>query len=388
LWRDSGAAARGMLTEMRNDTLAAFFAAADALFAKEPWTATFDSHVMGVDAPEFGWPKGACAAVIGEVGDRPSVMVFPSLEQYVRFLEQTDEAELTDEPPVVDCAVFSINFDPRREAPKEHVRQAKALGLKAADPRGFPWLERFAPRNIPLDPEEEDYGFAAALMQGIVGLLAKDADLFTREELTEPIVGEGVFAVDGEQHTVAVTAPHPEAPWRWDESAMEYFRWAAVDELCEEYLKGFEGEGGLECVAADAVVETIEDFFAFKIFSQGLDPLDIAHDDIEEYLLRHLPTLTRHVREEDVPQIPARLGAFMRWLGEEGRIDPELAAILEADVDRCRVDFFARMKEPAEGEAPAPSKKWVWKPGDPMPDPKGDCPCGSGKRYKKCCLVR
>jgi hypothetical protein len=372
-------------------TLSAFFAAADELFACRPWDLAQDGHVLGIEAPEFGWPKGACAAFIGEVGESPSLMVFPSLDLYVGFLEQTDEAERTDEPPVVDCAVFSINFDPKREAPRDDVRRAKALGLKAADPQGFPWIERFAPRNIALDPEDEDYGFATGLMQATARLLAAHPDLLHREELPEALVTEGAFESEGKRHTVGLTVPHPEAPWRWDESALDYFRWATVDELYEDYLKSTEPAEGRECAEADVIGAAVEGFFAFKIFSQGLDPLDLAHDDLEEYLLRYLPGVD--LPENEVQAIPGHLAAFVRWLGDEGRIDPELAAILAADTDRCRDNFLARMKKPKDGEAregdaPEPAKKWVWQPGDPPPDPKGDCPCGSGKRYKRCCMPR
>jgi len=371
-----------------DETLSAFFAAADRLFAKDPWEASHDSQVMAVDAPDFGWPKGACVALVGAKGDHPSLMVFPSLDQYVQFMEQAEEAEITGDPPVAECAVFNVNFDPKREVPKAFVRHAKVLGLRAGDPQGFPWIERFAPRNLALDPEDEDYGFATALMEALSSLLEARPDLFSREELTEPLAAEGTFASAGKRHTVGVAAPHPEAPWRWDESAIDYFRWATVDELSEEYLKATEPEGGRECEDADWLAQSIDEFFAFKVFTQGVDPLDLSHDDVEEYLLRYLPSIREDFEESQVPLVPERLSAFVRWLGEEGRIDPELAAILAADVERCRTDFFARMKAPAEPEAGAPARKWTWTPGDPMPDPKGDCPCGSGKRYKKCCMVR
>lgn len=371
-----------------DETLAKFFAAADTLFAKAPWNTSHDSHVLAVEAPEFGWPKGACVAIVGSVGDHPSLMVFPSLEQYVRFMEQADEADVTGDPPVAECAVFSVNFDPRREAPKDAVKRAKALGLRAADPQGFPWLERFAPRNLALETEDEDYGFATALMESVSSLLSAHPGLFQREDLPEPLLGEGTFEAEGKRHTVVVIAPHPEAPWQWDESALEYFRWSAVDELRDEYLQSVEPAATGDCGDADPVAEAIEDFFAFKIFGQGLDPLDFAHDDVEEYLLRHLPEYG-DVPEAEVPQVPERLAALLRWLGEQGRIDPELAALLVADTERCRAGYLARMKDPTEAPSDAPpQKKWAWTPGEAVPDPKGDCPCGSGRRYKKCCMPR
>ena len=42
----------------------------------------------------------------------------------------------------------------------------------------------------------------------------------------------------------------------------------------------------------------------------------------------------------------------------------------------------------SEEAGPAAEKKWVWNPADPPPDPKAAYPCGSGRRYKKCCMPR
>ena len=40
------------------------------------------------------------------------------------------------------------------------------------------------------------------------------------------------------------------------------------------------------------------------------------------------------------------------------------------------------------GEPGPHGKAWVCTPDQPPPDPRGPCPCGSGKRYRKCCMPR
>ena len=390
-------------------TVEAFFAAANRVFVRGPWQTAHESQVFGLEAPAFGWPAGAAVSIIGSAGEHPGVLVFPSLDQSVRFLEQAAEADRTGETPLADSAVFSVNFDAKREVPKDRVKRAKALALRPADPQGFPWVQRFAPRNVPLDLSDDDYAFAAALLDALASLLDADQGLFERETMETSVEAEGAFATAESRRTVRLVAPHPAMTWGWSEDAIEAFRWSTADEVLEEYQPG-------------PALDAVEGFLAFKIFARNEEPFDLAHDDVEEYLLRYLPA-EGAVPDDEVALLPDRLAHFLRWLGERGHIAADLAGVLAADTDRVRADYLARIHDPSlfsdaktlaleirkagvdvddqeavarfmeEYEARLPddepsSKKWTWQPGEPVPDPKGDCPCGSGKRYRKCCMPR
>ena len=61
-------------------------------------------------------------------------------------------------------------------------------------------------------------------------------------------------------------------------------------------------------------------------------------------------------------------------------------------VDAFMADFNLRVEKdpslPLPEDLPDRGKAWAWTPDQPPPDPQGPCPCGSGKRYRKCCMPR
>jgi hypothetical protein len=409
-------------------TLAAFFTAANRLYLCAPWDAAHDSHVFAVEAETLGWPKGACATFIGSTGADPGVLVFRSLEDYLRFIEQADRAEQMDETPMADCPVFSINFDAKRDVPRDRVKRAKAAALRPADPQGFPWLQRFAPQNRPIEIVDDDYAFAAALLDALAGFVETHAGIFDRSGLESPLESEGVFEAAGERQTLRVIAPHPDVPWPWGDTAIEYYRWWEADEVRDEFLTATRG-ADRSAADEEALAEAVAQIFRCKIEYQSVEPLDFAHDDVEQFLLEYFPAL-EFTADADVPHVPDRVAQFIRWLGESGRIDQELAQSLVEDIDRLRDEFLVRARDPKlfgpekrlvaamqaagidtddeaavarfmdeyvdpypdledpEAVPRAAEKKWTWTAGEPAPDPKGACPCGSGKRYKKCCMPR
>jgi hypothetical protein len=408
------------------DILPPFFAAADRVFAHQPWEAAHDSHVLAVDGHELGWPEGACLCIIGASGDHPGLMIFPSLEEYLAFIEQAEKASRIDEPPRLDGAVFSINFDSRHDAPREMVKRAKALRLRPLDAQGFPWLQHHGPGGVEIALDDEDYAFATAVLDGLAALLDAHPDLFERVDLTEPLGATGAAGPEDDRRAVAVTAPHPKMPWPWGDSAIEYYRWWEADEIREAFLAA-RAAAGASATEQEALGEVVTQLFAFKIEEQNVEPLDFSHEDMEELLLEHFPR-NETVEEAELSAVPDRVGQLLRFLAETGRLDRELAEGLCEDAERCRDELLRRMRDPArfgpektivlamkaqgvdiedeaavarfmedfaaraelESGAPRPpsAKKWVWAPGDSVPDPKGECPCGSGRRYKKCCMPR
>jgi uncharacterized protein YchJ len=74
------------------------------------------------------------------------------------------------------------------------------------------------------------------------------------------------------------------------------------------------------------------------------------------------------LREGVDPADSGAVDAFMAEFNERVEKDPSLLPLPE--------DLLARAKARA------------WAPDQPPPDPRGPCPCGSGKRYRKCCMPR
>jgi len=172
---------------------------------------------------------------------------------------------------------------------------------------------------------------------------------------------------------------------------------------------------------------------ALRFKASGGEPGDRwTADDVEEYLLRHYP-VRGSAPDEELELVPASLDAFLGWLGtlRKGRVVALRAA--RERLARCRDRFLIDARDPRrfgpaktllramvrEGVDPTDSravdafmaqfnervqkdpslmplpedllhrgKAWGWTPDQPPPDPRGPCPCGSGKRYRKCCMPR
>jgi hypothetical protein len=155
-------------------------------------------------------------------------------------------------------------------------------------------------------------------------------------------------------------------------------------------------------------------------------------DDVEAYLLDYYPG-HGGAPDEELELVPLHLDALLEWLAASGRGEPGPLRTARARIARCRDAFLrdardpklfgiaktvarAMMREgvdpsdraatdrfmaefnerlrkdpsllPVPGDAPRRRKLWVWTPGQSVPDPNAPCPCGSGKRYRKCCMPR
>jgi hypothetical protein len=104
---------------------------------------------------------------------------------------------------------------------------------------------------------------------------------------------------------------------------------------------------------------------------------DIEPDEVEEADLRH--ALLNHVARLNVPEaakteLPALCAAFLAQLEDEGRLGG--GRVLGA---------YVRALKDAYAEAASGKRKPITRPGSKIGrnDP---CPCGSGKKYKNCCL--
>jgi hypothetical protein len=403
------------MASIDRDLLVAFFAAADRLSAGSPWDTAHDSQLLRVEAPDFGWGDGACACFVGMSGEDRGVLVFRSVDDYLDFVQQDEAADEADAVQF-DMPLFAVNFVARRDAPPDAVKQAKSLGVSTNVPGSFPWLQRFGAAGTRLEVDADDHAFAIGLLDALAALVEADKDLFQRPTLENELVATGSLPFAGDARTVRIQAPHSDAPWDWDQTALSHFRW---DEAGER-IDAFHTASG----SPEETERALAEFFAYKIDVLEEEPLELRVENIEDYLLEHVPGHV-HVPGPELAEIPERLAAFFAWLGETREIEPPLAGALAEATRAHRDEFLRRAVDPARfgaakqlwiaaeeagvdlddpeagarfietfearaadaAEAPRP-KAWVWQPGQPNPDPSGPCPCGSGKRYKRCCLPR
>jgi hypothetical protein len=118
--------------------------------------------------------------------------------------------------------------------------------------------------------------------------------------------------------------------------------------------------------------EILVTFLVAACDARGVEPEEIEESDVKKALLGSLARL-------DVPStvrndLPALCGELLSQLEIEGRLGG--GKLLGAYV-RALKDAFA--------EASSGKSKPIVRPGSPIGrnDP---CPCGSGKKYKKCCM--
>lgn len=113
-------------------------------------------------------------------------------------------------------------------------------------------------------------------------------------------------------------------------------------------------------------------FLAAACDARGVEPEDVEEPDLKQALLGTIAKL--HVPATIREEIPALCGAFLAQLESEGRLGGGRS--LGAYVHALREAFC----DAASGK-PRP----VVRPGSRIGrnDP---CPCGSGRKYKKCCM--
>lgn len=146
-------------------------------------------------------------------------------------------------------------------------------------------------------------------------------------------------------------------------------------EKIENWVSDFCMSDGLRSFPA-AVKEIAPDvlvtFLAAACEGRDIDPSEVEEADVK----RALETVARlNIGEAARPQVPALCGALLAGLEAEGRLSGgrSMGAYVSA--------LSAAYLEASSGKA-----KPITRPGSRIGrnDP---CPCGSGKKYKKCCMT-
>jgi len=116
----------------------------------------------------------------------------------------------------------------------------------------------------------------------------------------------------------------------------------------------------------------LEAFLTGACEVRGIEPEDIEEPDVKAALLGPVARLA--VPEPVRAEVPAACGAFLARLESEGRLGG--GRVLGA---------FAKALTPSYLEAVSGKVKPIVRAGSKIGrnDP---CPCGSGKKYKKCCM--
>ncbi len=126
--------------------------------------------------------------------------------------------------------------------------------------------------------------------------------------------------------------------------------------------------GGLREHAQDVLVR----FFCAACENRGVEPDEIEEADVKSSLLETVAKLNLPAAAKG--DAPALCGAFLADLEGQGRLGGGRA-----------LGAYVRALKEAFEEAASGKAKPIVRPGSRLKrnDP---CPCGSGKKYKKCCM--
>lgn len=151
------------------------FLAAEDLYLAAPWEGPADSATIRVDAPELGI-RGACAVVIGGLGESLGFLVFPSLEAHDRFLDLADPLQRGEE---IDfgCDSLALEFESEVDVPPTMLDEIEAHGLPVADEDAYPIVERRTRSGEMHAPSESDVWLMAGCARSLADFSSQYEDL-------------------------------------------------------------------------------------------------------------------------------------------------------------------------------------------------------------------
>jgi hypothetical protein len=404
-----------------------FYEAATRFEKVEPWRWASDGHVLAFDAPALGWP-GAIAVVMGNAGESFGLTLFRSVDDYVRFVRLGDDPA-SRRRPGAGVPLFAVHLDHPRSLPggKKLAAEARAHGFVPGASGRLPFIQKSTAELVPVPVSADDYRLATTCLEA-VGRFVKAQPALFESPPQQRISTSSRIVMPGGDVEIEVAAPPRDLPWRWgEEEPIEGLRRRDREELLTAFRQAREA-GGAAAPEVDADAWAAEEMLEFQQATGG-SLVDWKAEDVAQFLLWHYP-MRGTTTGAEVEELPRRFDAFLAWLqasgrGAAGRLAParavlveQRAAFLAAARDERRYGpaklMSAQMQ--AEGvdigdqEAAAafverfnerlandptllpmlggPRTRWVWDGEGAPPDPKAPCPCGSGRRYRKCCMPR
>lgn len=408
-----------------------FYEVAARFERSAPWTAAGDGQILRLDVPALG-REGACASILGAAGEEFGLLLLRSLEDYVALVRLAEPGSSGGGRRGLAAPILSVNFDHPEEVIGGEVlaRSARALGWKPGKEGRLAYLLKMDAEGAPAPLATEDYRLATVGMEAVRLFVEKERRLFRKppKEQVETLVR--VTTPEGEVD-VRVTAPPADLPWAWgEEEPIDGLRNADAVAVGDLFREARRAAGASEEEASDAGM-VVDEALRYKA-ARGEPVERWTPQDVEAYLLDHYPR-RGGAPDEKLELVPLYLDALLEWLASSGRGKAGPLRTARARLARCREAFLrdardAKLFGPAKTIARAMAKEgvdpsnrraatrflrrfnerlkedpsllpmpdaalrrrrpWVWTPGEPTPDPRGPCPCGSGRRYRKCCMPR
>ena len=425
--------------------VAGLFRAAAQLYRAAPWQTLWDSQVLRVEVPEFGLTDG-CVSVIGALGESFGLLIYNSVEGHLAMRRACAPLlETGDAPQDLGTSILSLNFERRADIPAAMRREIKRHGWELAGPDAYPRVVFIEPDTVVRPLTERDVRLASAVAQALARFYEAHRDRLNGTPC-EPVAEELLVGDGTDEVIVRVTAPHPALPWDTQKSQEDEGEEDALTAEITRIVGGFlEAQPPQSDSWLGAAGFVCESFLRYKVdYADGALERFPA-EDVREFLLDYFPRKLT-VEEATIERTPEILLAFFAWLEHSGRLPQRSARAIARCIEENRQLFFRYARDesrfgmaksfctlmrredvditdreavdrfmvgynatllaqrfaeragtpkvavdPQEtgDRAPRPTRqRWTPAPGEPPPPADSPCPCGSGRRYKKCCLRR
>jgi hypothetical protein len=409
-----------------------FYEAAGRFENADPWACAGGGQILALDIPALGW-EGACASILGAGGQEFGLLLFRSLHDYLAFarLSAPDRhGGRRSRGPAVPLLAVSYDHPDEVAGGRELERAARCLGWKPGKTGRLAYLLKIGAEDRTQTLATDDYRLATVALEAVGAFVGENRSLFDKppKKAVEKRLRVATPAGDVE---VRLSAPPADLPWGWgEEEPIDGLLQADTVDLREAFRKALREKGASED-EADHACQIADEALRYKA-GRRQPPARWTADDVEEYLLDHYPE-RGGAPDEDLELVPRYLDALLEWLAASGRGEAGPLGTARARLARCREAFLRDTRDPKrfglaktvvrammqEGvdptdrratdrflakfnerlqedpsllpdleDVPRRRRLWVWTAGQPPPDPKDPCPCGSGKRYRKCCMPR
>ena len=404
------------------NTMRRFFAAAARLWKMAPWKNVYDSQLLRLDCPALD-ARDKVVSIIGNLGESFGVLVFDSLDGFEAMAERSDAHMAGKQLINLGTQIFSINFERGSDLPKAMRREIDQHGWRVPDANSYPLIQWIDPDRMLRPLTDRDVVFATACAEAIAEFFARHGNDIARgtfKRASERIALDDLPGLP----TVELAAPHPGRAWEeqdesFDDEAELEAELARGHEIAESFVLAQKRAGRDDDWLAAAAF-CCDNLYQFKINYADGRAGGWTAALVEEYLLDYFPRKVS-ADEDLIVKTPEVLTAFFEWAEQSNHVGNRTADAIRKRIKSKRNRFDAAARDPGNfgmakslfmgmqdagvditkqsevdsyikkhntGLAAPTRSRWVWSGEGSPPDPKAPCPCGSGKRYKKCCMPR
>ena len=137
------------------------FRCAERLYRSAPWKDPDCEQPIRLDITELG-VEGACAVVIGSLGEEHGLLIFPSLEALDAFESAVSDLQAKGGRPELGTTLLSLEFERGASLAKSMRREVAAHGWPVASKDAFPVVSARERDGAPRPLEARDVRIAAA----------------------------------------------------------------------------------------------------------------------------------------------------------------------------------------------------------------------------------